>query len=444
MTPVIGAETPSSTVTNTVPAAAAATTLNSSTAPAVTLDTFLSLNTSEDNASFDEILNRTNDRIRERHQWMYDTERRERQHLAELNGADALIESASMQPSLIAWDYRARNMLMFHGHDALPLSDAEVRELAAAPQRQVMVGNTRFDAEQRAALERQIELAATTKQLPAAPSTLSTEVELLHARRQELLSSTHLDLDQVRRNRADAPPLEGREPTVRGYGFVSTPVHAPGVEQSPIITWGAVEGTPLLVRDGPDTTTAVSGLNAAALTSGPSFSLKPSTRRERVAHQLAVSRTTERLKEHRDPAAELLAQSPLRRAPATPRIGTTPSPPLPSVQPLLGVAPPPGLLPAPSMPPGYVPPPSSTGGATSSSSSSRPMLPPLHASLHSTIQSIKPPRTPKLKTDFQLRASYGTPVGGSQGAFASSTPTPSPRFDSKSATPLSTASIRKK
>jgi len=36
----------------------------------------------------------------------------------------------------------------------------------------------------------------------------------------------------------------GLTPRVNGYGFVATPSPAPGVEDSPFMTWGEIEGTP--------------------------------------------------------------------------------------------------------------------------------------------------------------------------------------------------------
>ena len=33
-------------------------------------------------------------------------------------------------------------------------------------------------------------------------------------------------------------------PSVNGYGFVATPSPAPGVDDSPLMTWGQIEGTP--------------------------------------------------------------------------------------------------------------------------------------------------------------------------------------------------------
>ena len=41
-------------------------------------------------------------------------------------------------------------------------------------------------------------------------------------------------------------------PKVGGYGFMATPSPAPGVDESPLMTWGEIEGTPFRL-DGGDT-----------------------------------------------------------------------------------------------------------------------------------------------------------------------------------------------
>jgi protein DGCR14 len=48
------------------------------------------------------------------------------------------------------------------------------------------------------------------------------------------------------------PPSVPASPRVGGYGFLVTPSPAPGVDDdAPMFTWGAVEGTPLLLHDDP-------------------------------------------------------------------------------------------------------------------------------------------------------------------------------------------------
>ena len=53
-----------------------------------------------------------------------------------------------------------------------------------------------------------------------------------------------------------------QSPKVNGYGFCATPSPAPGVNESPLMTWGEIEGTPFRL-DGGDT--------PASSTPGPNF-----------------------------------------------------------------------------------------------------------------------------------------------------------------------------
>jgi protein DGCR14 len=55
-----------------------------------------------------------------------------------------------------------------------------------------------------------------------------------------------------------------------------TPSPAPGVDQSPFMTWGSIEGTPLIV----ETETPLRGH------SGPTFKIPDTSRREKLVHEL--------------------------------------------------------------------------------------------------------------------------------------------------------------
>jgi len=67
---------------------------------------------------------------------------------------------------------------------------------------------------------------------------------------------------------------------VRGYNFVGAPSPVPGVEATPLMTWGAIEGTPLRL----DATPA------------PSFKIAEPRRREQLAHSLVEKAS----KQHRE------------------------------------------------------------------------------------------------------------------------------------------------
>ena len=67
-------------------------------------------------------------------------------------------------------------------------------------------------------------------------------------------------------------------PKVNGYSFVKTPSPAPGVNESPLMTWGNIESTPFCL-DGSDT--PLRG------TPGPSFKIPEPPKREKLALALA-------------------------------------------------------------------------------------------------------------------------------------------------------------
>lgn len=97
-------------------------------------------------------------------------------------------------------------------------------------------------------------------------------------------------------------------PNVRGFGFVKTPSPCPGVGESPMMTWGEIEGTPFRL-DGSDTPVRPS--------TGPSFRIVETSRRENLALELA-EKASERLRGQKAKAMEVA-----RRNIASPHIRST-------------------------------------------------------------------------------------------------------------------------
>lgn len=83
---------------------------------------------------------------------------------------------------------------------------------------------------------------------------------------------------------------------MRGYDFVKTPSPHPGVAESPLMTWGELEGTPFRL-DGSDTPIRPSGL------SGPSFHIAETSKRETLALSLA-EKAGERMRNQKAKALE--------------------------------------------------------------------------------------------------------------------------------------------
>lgn len=97
-------------------------------------------------------------------------------------------------------------------------------------------------------------------------------------------------------------------PNIRGFGFVKTPSPCPGVGDSPLMTWGEIEGTPFRL-DGSDTPVRPS--------TGPSFRIVETSRRENLALELA-EKASERLRGQKAKAMEVA-----RRNIASPHIRST-------------------------------------------------------------------------------------------------------------------------
>jgi hypothetical protein len=76
---------------------------------------------------------------------------------------------------------------------------------------------------------------------------------------------------------ASVPP----SPQVNGWSFVATPSPAPGEDHEPFITWGNIEGTPLLLSEPTDTPIVVRDSEE------PTFKVPELTKRELIALKLA-------------------------------------------------------------------------------------------------------------------------------------------------------------
>lgn len=100
----------------------------------------------------------------------------------------------------------------------------------------------------------------------------------------------------------------GNTPNVRGFSFVKTPSPHPGIADSPLMTWGELEGTPFRL-DGSDTPIRPSV--------GPSFHIAETSKRENIGLALA-EKVGERMRDQKAKALEAA-----RRNIASPRIRST-------------------------------------------------------------------------------------------------------------------------
>ncbi|XP_071066025.1 splicing factor ESS-2 homolog isoform X2 [Dasypus novemcinctus] len=217
--------------------------------PLPSLDVFLSRYTSEDNASFQEVMEVAKEKSRARHAWLYQAEeefeKRQKDNLTLPSAEHQAIESS--QAGVETWKYKAKNSLMYY-----PEGVPDEEQLFKKP-RQVVHRNTRF-------LKDPFSQALSRSQLQQAAA----------------LNAQHKQ-GKVGPDGKELIPQE--PPRVGGFGFVATPSPAPGVNESPLMTWGEVENTPLRV-EGSETP-------YVDRTPGPAFKILEPGRRERLGLKMA-------------------------------------------------------------------------------------------------------------------------------------------------------------
>ncbi|KAJ8323179.1 hypothetical protein QVD99_000377 [Batrachochytrium dendrobatidis] len=258
----------------------------------ISLDKFQTKYTSEDNASFLNILELQNEAKREQYHWLYDKEKKQlrlkNEHSIEstntatsamtTSGVELLVETPDrMIKPIDEWKFKAKNTLMYYP-DGAPLTLADMGELRGQP-KSITHSATRFNAPHSS------ELART---LSSGMSSASSE-------------SGRLNTQRVWSQMAKATPglFHGAagaltdSPRVSGYGFVpTTPTFTPDedIDPSELLTWGMIEGTPLLADSGMDHS------------GGPSFKIPATPRREEISMRLS-EKASKALKRRSDIAA---------------------------------------------------------------------------------------------------------------------------------------------
>lgn len=275
------------------------------------LDDYLSTHTSEDNASFEEMIIEAENKTKLKYAWLYEAEEKSKSWLAiddkPLNDALA-IEGSNFRPKQVdSWAYKNKNYIMYIP-DGVELTPEEKIELAKKKQ-SVMHENTR---------------------LKANPFNEQQNKETINelAKSQSKVNDGKIGVD-------GKEIVKIMTPQINGYNFVATPTPRPGECESPLMTWGQIEGTPFRL-DGGDTP-------LLRTLQGPSFRIANPPKREQLALQL--EKASEKRKDRKNKALEaarkilatpsprstidrLSTMSPAARRLATQklRISSTPSP----------------------------------------------------------------------------------------------------------------------
>ena len=171
----------------------------------MSLDQFLCKNTSEDNASFGELMVESARKHQQKHAWLYVNEdamnRRSEQRLAITNGQVAKNKGEFEERTfeIDTWKYTPKNSLMYIP-DGAELTVGERIEQKKAESREIRHGNTRLTGEQLMALQGNASVAEAA------------------AERQTV---EKVGVDGKTETKEAAP-------TVGGYNFLATPVINPG------------------------------------------------------------------------------------------------------------------------------------------------------------------------------------------------------------------------
>ncbi|XP_063706061.1 splicing factor ESS-2 homolog [Culicoides brevitarsis] len=234
-----------------------------------TLDSFLDTYTSEDNQSFQEIIEAADKKLREKYAVLFDAEKQ----AEELQQKALTLPNISDQFALPApktvdyWTYKNQNAVMYTP-EGWQLTKAEQIEMAKNKQ-EICRSNTRLQANPFDETQNKQAIHDAAK---ASAKTMGDKVGL------------------------DGNSIEmGQTPQVRGYSFVKDPSPMPGVDQSPLMTWGEIEGTPFRL-DGGDTP-------LHPTLSGPSFRINEVSKREAIGLQLAGD-VTEKARQKKEKAME--------------------------------------------------------------------------------------------------------------------------------------------
>lgn len=248
------------------------------------LDSFLAAYTSEDNNSFEELIESADRKLRQKFSVLFDAEKETAAAIANslaLPSIEKQFEPIEGPKTVDTWKYTNKNYIMYVP-DGVDLTKEEQMEMAKHRQ-EIDYGNTRLTSN------------------PFDDSDSKEKISEM-AKMQARVISGRIGVDG---NTLNAPTAT---PNIRGFSFVKTPSPHPGVADSPLMTWGELEGTPFRL-DGSDTPFRPG--------SGPSFHIAENSRRETIALELA-EKAGERMRSQKAKAIETA-----RRNIASPQIRST-------------------------------------------------------------------------------------------------------------------------
>ncbi|KAL8533897.1 hypothetical protein ACS0TY_010071 [Phlomoides rotata] len=251
----------------------------------LSLDEFFRKYTSEDNESFERILEKVNRKKKEKYGYLLEC------GTADGNAGNNLIENGnkrekcdtdgygtSDQPvaTLEGWKYTPKNLLMYHPADRgeAPLTEEERAHRLKGMTKEISRSNTRFHGKAMDADELKDDDTVAVLYTPVPGAT----PVVMSSRDSDKLK--RYDLDELRKT-PNRFYVESEKKADNGYSYVKTPSPAPGADESPFITWGEIEGTPLRLES-EDTPIDIGGSG-----DGPHFKIPMPPSRDLKAHSLS-------------------------------------------------------------------------------------------------------------------------------------------------------------
>ncbi|KAF9433725.1 DiGeorge syndrome critical region protein 14 [Entomortierella beljakovae] len=250
-------------------------TTNSTIDTSLSLDQFQARYTSEDNASFNDIIEKINTQKREKYRWMYELEKKQSRLLENGNKSEQKLLRQAGEPDPEGLSAVSGGGSQVEGVSKLALIIGDKRN-GSVPTWEYKAKNT---------LMYFPEGLGTTLNLD---NTRGEPKEIVH-RNTGFQGLDLLVVNQKAASKVDskADEFSTDSPKVRGFSFVSstpTPNMSQMGDDPELMTWGTIEDEPLLISSG-------------IADSGPSpFKVPPTPRRELLAHKL-TEKSSKRFRE---------------------------------------------------------------------------------------------------------------------------------------------------
>jgi protein DGCR14 len=228
----------------------------------VSLDRYLANVTSEDDYSFEQIVQRENAIVRAKIEKIYNRpinaalllNSNSSQGLLTSNPSNETSQTNQTKKSLessnpallLEWRTTANNELMSIPEGLLPATHEDLSQ----PPKEIVHQNTRFLVPTNPARKPDSQDSNSNASLQMKPDEELTADELLEKWKQLKKSEGHIDLAMLKSGQLNgantSASLSGAPNRIAvGSGFVTTPLIRPGVDMSPLMTWGTIDATPL-------------------------------------------------------------------------------------------------------------------------------------------------------------------------------------------------------